>query len=340
MARRLSPETEAAIDKYGPRVRGMARKRYGITGKQLLRKLVAGESGDREDAVSPAGARGKTQFMPGTRAIAVKKYGVDPYRSTDEAVHAAVLHLKGKLTGKKGLEGYNPGDPNYPAYILGQKVKGRKGGGPVPRTGTRATTRIRTATRKKVNVEGALIDSLMSGASRKGGLLKDVSRRLDSGEYEQRVKIPKRSVSEIPGNVSRSGGKGATPKGKVTVADNANRAGVDLQPYARQFAERMAKGLDINIGTGSNHSQYTVNGKVSDHWDGSAFDIPARGPDGDKVAYRAFRAAGVPKEKARLWAKNGGLYNINTEYGRVQIIWKTQEGGNHHDHVHVGIRPR
>jgi hypothetical protein len=340
VARRVSPETEAAVQKYGPRVRKLARKRYGISGKQLLRKLVVGES-----AVSSAGARGKTQFMPGTRAIAVKKYGVDPYRSTDEAVHGAVLHLKGKLTGRKGLEGYNPGDPNYPAYILGQKVKGRKGAAPpsrkgstvsVPRTDTRYTTR----TRKREDVEGAILDSLSSGASRKGGLLKDVSRRLDSGEYTStvRTRVPVKAGKAKPQGEAPA--KGRKPQGKVNIAEGANRPGVDLQPYARKFAERMARGMDVNIGTGSQHSQYTTSGKISDHWDGSAFDIPAQGPEGDKVAYRAFRAAGVPKDKARLWAKNGGLYNIETDDGRVQIIWKTREGGNHFNHVHVGIRPR
>lgn len=119
----LSRETRQAIAKYGPNVNKLARRRYGISGQQLLSKLITGESGGRKNAVSSAGARGEGQFMPGTRNVARQKYGIDPWRSSDEAVHATELHLRGKLTGSKGLEGYNPGGGStYVKYILGQKV--------------------------------------------------------------------------------------------------------------------------------------------------------------------------------------------------------------------------
>lgn len=110
-----------AINRYGPKVAGIA-KGYGISGEALLAKLLKGESGFRMDAVSSAGARGAAQFMPGSRRIAMEKFGVDPWASPDQAVQGAVLHLLGKINGSKGLRGYNPGDPNYTKYILGQKV--------------------------------------------------------------------------------------------------------------------------------------------------------------------------------------------------------------------------
>lgn len=118
----LSRKTRKAARKYGPRVDALARHRYGISGEALLDKLIQGESGDRRNAVSNAGARGKAQFMPGTRQAALR-YGVDPWKGSDQAVHAAELHLKGRLTGSKGLEGYNPGGGrHYVDYILGQKI--------------------------------------------------------------------------------------------------------------------------------------------------------------------------------------------------------------------------
>src|SRR4051812_20217095 len=118
---RLSKETIAAAKRYGHTVDGIAHQ-YGISGAALLAKLVSGESSDNPDAVSSAGARGRAQFMPGSRETAVQKYGVDPWsHDADQAVHAAALHLRGLINGSKGLEGYNPGSPTYTKYILGQK---------------------------------------------------------------------------------------------------------------------------------------------------------------------------------------------------------------------------
>jgi hypothetical protein len=40
------------------------------------------------------------------------------------------------------------------------------------------------------------------------------------------------------------------------------------------------------------------------------------------------------------WAKKqrGGLFNIQTRQGRIQIIFNSQIGGDHSDHLHIGIR--
>lgn len=131
-----------AAQKYGGMVDDIAaRYRNPVTGRPLsgtalLLKLAKGESGFRMDVTSSAGAKGGTQFMPGSRAIAIKKFGVDPSKNVDQAIKAAALHLQGKINGSKGLEGYNPGMPSYPSYILGQRVgsvgtagKARGGGG-------------------------------------------------------------------------------------------------------------------------------------------------------------------------------------------------------------------
>jgi hypothetical protein len=118
----------AAIAKYGPSVQALAEKRYGISGEALLAKLAQGESGAISDPaaarnkVSRAGARGWTQFTAGSRREAIARYGIDPWSSPDAAFHAASLHLRGKINGSTGLEGYNPGDPQYTDYILRQHV--------------------------------------------------------------------------------------------------------------------------------------------------------------------------------------------------------------------------
>lgn len=141
----LDPEILRAVRRYGPRADSVAR-RYGLSGEALLAKLIQGESGGRGNAVSSAGARGWGQFMPQTRQAVLRHTGgqVDPWRSPDEAVQAAVIHLRGELGHRQGLEGYNPGGgQGYVQYILGQRVGdvgGGAGGLSSPRTASTSDT--------------------------------------------------------------------------------------------------------------------------------------------------------------------------------------------------------
>ena len=138
------------------------------------------------------------------------------------------------------------------------------------------------------------------------------------------------------------------PAGKVTVAAGADRAGVSIQPIVLRYVAAMAglAGRPIVITTGTNHSQYTVDGGVSDHWDGHAADLgmAANGgtddsPIGDTIMTACLVLGGVPPGKAKSEADAGGLYTLEHDGLRIQCIWKTYAGGNHHNHVHVGVRP-
>lgn len=112
-------EYREAIARYG-HLADKEAKRYGFKdGADLLAKLTSGESQFNMKAVSSAGARGATQFMPATRQEFISKYKVDPWRSVDEAIHGAALFMR-----DRGLGGYNPGSPTYIDYLLGQKVSG------------------------------------------------------------------------------------------------------------------------------------------------------------------------------------------------------------------------
>lgn len=138
----LSKETLRAVRKHGRdggELDKLSRKLYGISGTALLAKLIKGESGDRNEAVSSAGARGKGQFMPGTRQEVLRKFGVDPWKDSDSAAKAASLHLRGKLGHNVGLAGYNPGGgQSYVNYILNQKVGDVRQGGRAPAGAARA----------------------------------------------------------------------------------------------------------------------------------------------------------------------------------------------------------
>jgi hypothetical protein len=139
-----------AAQRYGRLVDPIARQYTNpltgkpLSGAALLLKLASGESGFASNRTSTAGAKGRTQFTPGSRATAISKFGVDPWRSTDEAYHAAALHLLGKINGSKGLEGYNPGMASYPSYILNQRVgaSGARGSGSFSSGGGGATVAL------------------------------------------------------------------------------------------------------------------------------------------------------------------------------------------------------
>ena len=136
--------------------------------------------------------------------------------------------------------------------------------------------------------------------------------------------------------------------GKVIIAPGANLPGRPINPITLDYVERMAAVAQrpITITTGTRHSKFTVNGNISDHFSGHAVDIgmAANGgsddsPVGDRIMEAALRLAGVPAGKAGPQARGGGLFTFVHDGKRIQCIWKTNLGGNHHNHVHVGVRP-
>ena len=146
--------------------------------------------------------------------------------------------------------------------------------------------------------------------------------------------------------------------GKWKLNPGANRSGADLTPLFKKFLDKLAEHTSFEpiVTTGTNHSQYSASGNVSDHWAGNGADFGSVAnnfgtntaqpgddvPRGDEIATAALVAAGMEKGQAKSKAKQGGLINQNGELDgksiRVQVIWKTDVGGNHHDHVHVGIK--
>lgn len=76
-------------------------QQYGLPSGILSRIRTRGERSNANQ-VSPVGARTVYQFMPSTRALFKKKYGVDAYAGPDQAAQAAALHLKESLDRNNG----------------------------------------------------------------------------------------------------------------------------------------------------------------------------------------------------------------------------------------------
>lgn len=135
---------------------------------------------------------------------------------------------------------------------------------------------------------------------------------------------------------------------RVKIAPGANLAGKPISKMTLDFVGRVSRraGREIIVTTGTNHDEFTVDGNISDHFSGHAVDIGMAanggtndGPVGDAIMAAALREAGFSAAEAKAHAASGGLFNRETGGKRVQCIWKTDIGGNHHNHVHIGVRP-
>jgi hypothetical protein len=156
-------------------------------------------------------------------------------------------------------------------------------------------------------------------------------------------------VGEQPAGAGCSRVAIAAGAGQFVVDPGANRPGAELAPELVGFIRRMADVLPRPpiVTTGTNHSPTTTSGNPSDHWTGHGADFgsvrngfPATGGGyGDQLAEAAFLAAGEDAEAARAMARAGGAHTSIRGGLRIQIIWKSHVGGNHYDHVHVGVKP-
>ena len=142
------------------------------------------------------------------------------------------------------------------------------------------------------------------------------------------------------------GGTGVA--GKVRIAPDANFPGQPVAQVTLDFLAEMAgiAGRELVVTTGTRHSKFTVDGGVSDHFDGHAADLGmvANGgtddsPVGDRIMAACLIAGGMPRAQAIETARRGGLFTLERRGLRIQCIWKTDAGGNHHNHVHAGARP-
>lgn len=143
---------------------------------------------------------------------------------------------------------------------------------------------------------------------------------------------------------------GAVGDGNLIIAPGANRPGVSINPTYLAFAKRVADRVGpqrLVITTGTNHNQMTTSGNVSDHWTGWAADysMAANGfaygcvnCRGQKIAAAAMVVAGLDEQAALHRANQGGLFNLCSKGYRVQVLYRTMTGGDHFNHVHVGLR--
>lgn len=106
--------------------------------------------------------------------------------------------------------------------------------------------------------------------------------------------------------------------------------------------------LVVTTGKAGHRRNVAGTNRVSEHTYGLAADLgsvangfPVNGSGGTNIAAHAIRTAdpSLSWAQARRIADQGGIHNIQTPDGRVQVIWRAPDG-SHRDHVHIGFRPK
>jgi Transglycosylase SLT domain len=310
--------------------------------------MIGQESGFNPRALSPMGAIGLGQLMPGT----ARGLGVNPHDPIQNLVGAARYLQKAKHSfgsWKLALAAYNAGfgavskykgvppykeTQNYVRNIMSHSnlsagntpaaptVASLLGGG--PSVSNRQSRRLAMALTPSPGVKDILQRSVGKNIS---DLLTPIQLPRSTTDVD-RI-LPTASVQA-----------GMAPAGNwrkfVALAPGADRHGVRTAPAVEAFVGSVGKlaGRRLMIGTGTNHSRMTVNGNQSQHWTGHAADIPATGKALRQLGYLALLRAGMSRKDAARARKTGGLFNV----GRYQIIFATDEGGNHYNHLHVGVK--
>lgn len=256
--------------------------------------------------------------------------GIGPSGGGDRGPLADRMRQRGRQRGRSPAAGFDPGTVQVLSEASGAQAPPQslvpQMGLPAPVTDARAALALPEGYQPPAGGAGPAAQPSLADQLR---------------QQAQAVEFGEPGGGNIQRNDSRggrrAGGREPVRVGKVKLAPTADRAGVSTSRRVRSFVADVAGEAGVGtltIETGTNHSRLTVNGNVSNHWDGNAADVPAAGRRLIELGQAALIRAGMPEREARK--QTGGLFNV----GGWQIIFNTQEGGDHTDHLHAGWRGR
>jgi hypothetical protein len=323
-------------------------KKYGVPVK-LARALIGQESGGRNSATSPKNAVGQMQIHLPSHPHVTERQARDPDFAWDYGFKLLSGHKKTFGSWRLALAAYNAGPGAVKSgdwtsygetttYVRNILAKA----GALPKT--TATKPGKAPGMQKIPGVPQMPSLDVLGASSSSGLAALMGGRYDPtaqlGELQQLEAQPE-AEEGVPPQEEITGG-GNKPAGDIDWRDWVAvppARGSTSKPHQApilQFVGQIGSmaGRKLSVWDNTTHSRTTVNGNESAHYGGNAADIPATGKELRELGYLALRAAGMSEKRARAAQRRGGLYNV----GGYQIIFATNTGGNHHDHLHVGIR--
>jgi hypothetical protein len=321
---------------------GLAAK-YGVP-EWLVRGMKWKEGGTNADGsfrTSPAGARGPAQLMPGTAARLAKTYGINP-NTYNGNLEGGIAYLGEQLRRFKkpelALAAYNAGPGAVAKY-----------GGIPPYKETQDYVRSIMATAKSgggmasvgapVAIAAAPATSAGLTRQQRGQFAMSLIQARRAGDRPGMMAVLDQMRSQLAHPTATPQNAGVStqvPGAAAGITGDPNGAWGGSYDVARGFAD-LAQGLGLKSTSEKRQRQATSTGGVSDHWVGSknsyAFDLSngVRTKQMDQAASQIAARLGVH------W--NGGpleLTKVVNGY-RIQVLYRTQLGGDHNNHIHVGV---
>lgn len=276
---------------------------------------------------SSAGARGEMQFIPGTRAGMIQKYGkrADPWGGPRKAFRAGALYLKelGVLEDpSNALSRYSGG---YAQGVYNNPILESAGEFAPLDKQVRKSARSR-----QVLAALGLSEGGKAGRGPNGGQ-----------SFGPRTQL---AGAGTPAGAPRLF-KGPRPKLGTIDPGSLTQEQQQVEPITR----KLGKVISARVGRPIELISGVRPGDPKEHGHGHALDIHALSErygdaktqrQGDEVAKAAIIAGGGTKAEAEDFIKQGGGWiNVYGPAGRVQVGWRTDDYGDHHNHVHVGVDP-
>lgn len=318
----------------------------------LFHALISQESGWNPNARSPVGAIGFGQLMPGT----ARGLGVDPHDPRQNLLGAA-RYLKRQLDAfgepRLALAAYNAGPGavqkygGVPPYAETQRYV-RSVMRMAGETPSIATTPVPSpSTKQPRDLTAPPVFPGQPPVSDAGAAQAfENLGRIASGENPLHTLFD--LTSTVAANVAQPDPATFTRPEMPTVArptpaDPPKPSGKGDWGGAHQYAGAFA---DVGFSHGlkavseKRDRKATASGGVSDHWTGSknayAYDLSngsAPTPEMDAAAIEIAARLGMKYDGKRslVLTKTIGQY-------RVQVLYRTNVGGNHFNHIHVGVR--
>ena len=349
-----------------------AARRAGLDPNIFVRQIRQ-ESGFRPDARSPAGALGIAQIMPAT-ARGWKVDPMDPQAALNAAARNMASYVRKYGGYENALRAYNAGPGaiqasrgyketnHYVQTILGGRDPGKLqtpsrtssgGSSQTTTTTTDPTALVAQALlpqtlpeRPKVQVSAPRAPEfaarLATATAPGGGALPTPSapiqpRQTIGAALEAMQKLaPTTNTAVIPGETTTttSGGGGGNRR-RGSLAAGGDYSGTTNPVIA---LAKLGHSYGLQTTSAKRPTVNTASGNVSDHYAGNksanARDLSGSVADMDRAAVALARRLGITGYK-----KGQRLERSIVRDGlRYQILYRTNTGGNHFNHIHVGVK--
>jgi len=157
------------------------------------------------------------------------------------------------------------------------------------------------------------------------------------GISKLRAKFAPSRSDDIPPGYGGPEHKGVMASGTGgTVISGSGKSGPPEYGGTRQVAEALVSGLPVRPSSTKRSTRDTSTGGVSDHWVGCqecyAIDNAGSVSQMDMAARAIISRLGGHYQGGEL------VYNVERNGFRIQVLYRTYTGGNHFDHIHVGVR--